>query len=140
MKPARMPVTAASTSAATMRRSTAFTPAASGDAAQLAGREDLPQVAAGERPAHLRDLLGRALGDPLAAGLPALGTEVDDVVRGLHDVQVVLDHDDGVPGVDEAMEDLEQLLDVGEVQPRRRLVQDVQGAARRAARQLRREL
>src|SRR5213082_804239 len=98
MNPARMPVTAARTRAATMRTSTAFTAARLGDAAQLAGGEDLPQVAAGERPADLRHLFGRALGDHLAAGLPALGTEVDDVIRGLHDVEVVLDDDDGVTG------------------------------------------
>src|SRR5579859_2555461 len=140
MNPARMPVTTARTTAATMRMSTAFTPAGSGDAAQLAGGQDLPQVAAGERAAHLRDLLGRALGDDLAAGLAAFGAEVDDVVGRLHDVEVVLDDDDRVPRVDEAVQDLEELLDVGEVEAGRRLVEDVQRPAGRAPRQLGREL
>src|SRR3977135_2117367 len=99
MNPARTPAAAANTTAATMSRSTAFIAAASGDAAQLAGGEDLPQVAAGEGPADLRDLLGRAFGDDLAAGLPALRAEVNDVVRGLDDVEVVLDDDDRVARV-----------------------------------------
>src|SRR5258708_21976441 len=123
-----------------MSRSTAFRPLASGDAAQLAGGEDLPQVASGERRTHLRDLLGRPFGDDLAAGRAAGGTEVDDVVSGLHDVEVVLDDDNGVARIDEAMQDLEELLDVREVETRGRLVEDVEGPARRAARELGREL
>src|SRR5690606_1103273 len=42
-------------------------------------------------------------------------------------VQVVLDHDDGVPGVDEAVQLVEQEGDVGGVEPGGRLVEEVEG-------------
>ena len=41
-------------------------------------------------------LLGRADGDDAAAGLAALGPEVDDPVGRLDDFDVVLDHQHGV--------------------------------------------
>ena len=44
----------------------------------------------------------------------------------LIDVQVVLDHQHRVAGVDEVVQHLEQQLDVGEVQAGRRLVEQVQ--------------
>jgi hypothetical protein len=56
------------------------------------------------------------------------GPKVDDPVGVRHDRLVVLDDDDGLARVDEPVEQAEQLLDVGEVQPRRRLVQDVDPA------------
>ena len=87
-----------------------------------------------------RDLLGRALGDDHAAARPALGTHVDDPVGGLDDVEVVLDHQDGVALVDQAGQHAEQLADVLEVQAGRRLVEDVDGAAGRALLQLAGEL
>ena len=59
---------------------------------------------------NFRHLLRRPLGDDLAAGVPALGPQVDDVVGGLDDVQVVLDDDDGVPFGDEVVKDCNQPL------------------------------
>ena len=41
----------------------------------------------------------------------------------------MFDDDDGVPHVDEAHQDVEEFLDVGEVQADRRLVEDVEGVA-----------
>ena len=76
----------------------------------------------------LRDLLRRADRDDLAARLAALGAEVDEPVGLLDHVEVVLDHEHGVARVDEALQHLEQLLDVGEVQAGRRLVEDVERA------------
>jgi hypothetical protein len=52
----------------------------------------------------------------------------------------VLDDDDRVAGLDEPVQDLEQLLDVGEVEAGRRLVEDVERLAGRAPRQLGRQL
>ena len=51
------------------------------------------------------DGLGRALCDYAAAALAALGTQVDDPIRFGHDVEIVFDHDDGVAGVDQAVQD-----------------------------------
>jgi diacylglycerol O-acyltransferase / wax synthase len=61
-----------------------------------------------------------------AAAVAALGAEVDDPVGGLDDVEVVLDHDDRVALVDQAVQHVEQLADVVEVQPGGRLVEDVE--------------
>src|SRR4029450_8222879 len=46
-----------------------------------------------------------------------------DPVRRGDDVEVVLDHDHAVALLDEAVEDLDQLRDVVEVEARRRLVE-----------------
>src|ERR687897_3629243 len=85
-------------------------------------------------------LFGGACRDDLAARVAALGTEVDDVVCGPDHIQVVLDDDDGVPRVHEPVQYGEQLLHVREVEPGRRLVQDVDGPARRPLAQLARQL
>jgi ABC-type lipopolysaccharide export system ATPase subunit len=79
----------------------------------------------------LLDVLRGSDGDDLAPGLAALGAQVDDPVRLLDHVEVVLDHDHRVTGVDESLERLEQLVDVGEMQPGRRLVENVERLARR---------
>ena len=76
-----------------------------------------------------------ALGDDLATAMAAFGAEVDDGVGGLDHVQVVLDHDDGVAGVHQAVEAFEEALDVGEVEAGGRLVEDGEEAP--AALQLR---
>ena len=52
----------------------------------------------------------------------------------------MLDDDDRVARVDEAVQHLEELLDIGEVQTGRGLVEDIQRASGRASRQLGREL
>jgi hypothetical protein len=56
-------------------------------------------------------------------------TEVDDPVRGGDRVEVVLDEDDGVAGVDEQVQLPEQQGDVSRVETRRRLVEQVQRMA-----------
>src|SRR6478735_12755618 len=53
--------------------------------------QELPGVA----PLHLDHILGRALGDDLAAAVAAFGAEVDQPVGGLDDFEVVLDDDHG---------------------------------------------
>ena len=86
--------------------------------------EDLGQVAAGVRAGRARDRLRRPGGDQAAAGVAALGSEVDHPVGALHHLEVVLDHDERVAALDEPREAAEQPLDVGEVQPGGRLVED----------------
>ena len=85
-------------------------------------------------------LLGRAGRDDLASARSALGPQVDDPVRGLDDIEIVLDDDHGVALVDESAEDLEQAPHVLEVESGGRLVEDVDGAPVGAALQLGREL
>src|SRR5690606_15940419 len=86
------------------------------------------------------DLLRGAGGDDHAAAGAALGAEVHDPVRGLDHVEVVLDHHHGVAVVGEAVEYGEQLLDVVEVEARGGFVEDVEGIAGIALRQLTGEL
>ena len=45
----------------------------------------------------------------------SLGSQIDYPVGRLDQIQVVFDNDDGVPLVDQAMEDLQQQIDVMKV-------------------------
>ena len=75
--------------------------------------------------ARAHQLLGRTLCNDAAAGVTAAGPEVDDPV-GLGDhVQVVLDEDDAVAGVYQAVQDADQAFDVGHVQADGGLVEDI---------------
>ena len=73
------------------------------------------------------DLLGGSGGDDLAAGVAALGAEVDDPVGGLDDVEVVLDDEERAAAFDELAEGGEEFLYVVEVEAGGGLVEDVEG-------------
>ena len=64
----------------------------------------LPQEAPGVTDLAARHLPRRTGHDHLATFAAPFRSQVDDVVRGLDHIQVVLDHDDGVAGIDEAVE------------------------------------
>ena len=72
-------------------------------------------------------------GEPLAtmppAAVTAFGTEVDDVVRFRDDIQVVLDDHYRVAGADQAVQDFDELCDVGHVQADGRLIEQVERVA-----------
>ena len=74
------------------------------------------------------------------AAVAALGPEVDDPVGGLDHVEVVLDHHHRVAVVAQAVQHLEQQVDVVEVQARGGLVEDEERAPGVALGQLQREL
>src|SRR5215468_7743468 len=95
--------------------------------------QELAQEAGSVGVGGVEDGGGRAHGDDGAAGGAAFGAEVDDPVGFLDDVEVVLDGDDGVATVDQAVEHADEAFDVGEVQAGGRLVEHVE---RRAARLL----
>src|SRR5438132_1533010 len=84
--------------------------------ARSAAGEDLAQVASDVRGARLRDYIGRPPADDRPAARAARLAELDHMVGGLRAVEVVLDDDDGVARVDEAVQHLEKLLHVREVQ------------------------
>src|SRR6266849_6177264 len=75
------------------------------------------------------DEFGGALGDDAAAAFAAFGAEVDDPVGLFDDVQVVLDDEDGVAEIDEALQDVEKLSNVVKVEAGGGLVEDVERAA-----------
>src|SRR6186997_1495044 len=81
-----------------------------------------------------RDGFRSPLRDYPASGRAAFRSQVDDVVRGFDDVEVVLDDHDGVALIDELVEHVEQLVRVGEMEARGRLVEDVERGRGTAAR------
>src|SRR5690606_12969370 len=74
-----------------------------------------------------------ALIQQFAAGGAADGAEFDDVVGFGKDIEVVLDHDDGVALVDERVEDADQFFAVAEMQTDGRLLEQVEVARQLAA-------
>src|SRR6266566_433384 len=86
------------------------------------------EVLAGEGGASGDEVGGCALEDDPAAVVAGPRAEVDDPVGVRHDRLVMLDDDDRLAGVDEPVEQTEQLLNVSEVEAGGRLVQDVDAA------------
>ena len=70
----------------------------------------------GEGGAGGDEVSGRALEDDPAAVVAGAGAEVDDPVGVRHHRLVVLDDDDRLAGLDEPVEQAEQMLDVGQVE------------------------
>jgi len=89
------------------------------------------QIASGVRLRFADDFTRRSPVDELPAGAAAFGPEVDDAIRLRDELEIVLDDDDGVAPIDERLETAHELFDVGEVKPRRGLVEQVQRAAPR---------
>ena len=91
-------------------------------------------------PSPLDDLLRRAAGDDVAAFGAGFGAEVDDPVGRFDHVEVVFDDDDRVAVVDEAVEHVEQLGEVVEMQAGGRFVEQVERLAGIGPRELGRQL
>ena len=83
----------------------------------------IAQGLSGRRRRMRHHLRRRALAHQLAAGVAAFGAEVEDPVGGADDVEVVLDHHQRVPRLEQLAERAQELGDVVEVQPRGRLVE-----------------
>ena len=96
------------------------------------GLEILP----GKRVRVFRHLLRRAGGNNGAAAAAALGTQVNDIVCPLDDVQIMLNDNNRVAGFDQLIQHLNQTVYVGNVQTGGRLVQNIDGLPGVAARQL----
>src|SRR5246127_1980248 len=105
-------------------------PAPGGTAGEIGAK-----VLAGVAGLTLGDVFGGAGGDDMAAGVAAFGAEIDDPVGGLDDLEIVLDDEYRVAGLDQRVQNVEELSHIIEMQPGRRLVEDIEGAAGRAARQ-----
>ena len=88
----------------------------------------MPQRAACVRRLDVRDLFRRADGHNLTTRLAPVRPEVDDVVGRLDHVEVVLDDQQRVPGLDQFSERGKQFRDVVEVQAGGRLIEDVEDA------------
>src|SRR5262249_25295910 len=62
------------------------------------------------------DFFGRALRDELTAAFAGFRSEVEDPVGALDHLDIVLDDQDGMTGIDQALQDLEQHAHVVEMQ------------------------
>jgi len=82
----------------------------------------------------------RTFGNYFAALLTSFWTEVNDPIGGLYDFQVVFNDDDGVAHVNEPMQDIEQTLNIVEMQPDSRLIQNVKRPSSCPPTQLARQL
>src|ERR671918_895882 len=100
------------------------------------GGEELSRVRTG----RCRDLLRRPRCDNAASSGAALRSEIDDVIRRLDDIEVVLDHNHRVSSIDQAVKHTEELRDIVEMQPGGRLVEYVEGPSSGAFGQLRSQL
>jgi len=87
-----------------------------------------------------RELLWSSLSHDPATLVAALRSQIDDPIGVADDVEVVLDDDDGVPQIGEAVQNAQQLLDIIEVEASGWLVQQVQSPARLPFAQLARQL
>ena len=85
---------------------------------------------------YLCDLLGGSRGNDRSAAVPSLGAEVDDVVGTFDHVKIVLDDDNGVACIAQALQYLKELGNIGSVQSCGGLVQNVDGSARCTLRKL----
>src|SRR5262249_42015643 len=88
--------------------------------------QQLRQKPAGVRRPACRDLLRSTPDTVFPAVVASLGPKVDDVVGGLDHVQVMFDDADRMTVIAQAAETHQQPIDVGQVQARGRLVEDVQ--------------
>src|ERR1017187_8230491 len=100
-----------------------------GQAVQRRAVEIRSELLASVRLLHARDLFGCALGDDAAAFFSAFGAEIEDPVRVADHVHIVLDDDDGIAEVGQAMENVEQFADVVEMPSGGGFVEQVESLA-----------
>ena len=91
-------------------------------------RRIVAQGACGVRMRVQHQRLGAADGDQFATALAAFGAQVDEPVAGADHVQVVLDHQQRVPGVEQAAQRVHELGNVVKVQAGGGLVEHEQRA------------
>src|SRR5690348_13977926 len=75
---------------------------------------------------NLSDLFRRPLSDDPSARRTGFRPHIDDPIGPLDDIQVVLDDHNGVSGVDQAIQYVDEHSDVVEVQPGGGLIQNVE--------------
>lgn len=74
------------------------------------------------------DFLGRPREHDAPSAGASLGPEIDNPVSRLDYVKIVLDDDDRVAHVDQAIEHLEKLADVVEMEPGRWFIENIDGS------------
>ena len=87
------------------------------------------EIFAGVRCLNCGNLLGCSGGNDRSAAVSPFGTEVDDVVGALDNVQIVFNDNYGVACIAQALQNLKQLGNVGRVQTRGGLVKNIHRSA-----------
>ena len=86
------------------------------------------QVIAGVRRFGHSDLFRCSAGNHISTRVAAVRAEVDDMIRGLDDLQIVLDYDDRIALVDQCVQHIEELSHIVIVKPCCWLVEDLERA------------
>ena len=73
-----------------------------------------------------RNLFRRSSYKDPASSSTTFGSQVDDPVCSFHDVHIVLDDDDGVTKINQAMEYIEQNPDILKMQSRGWFIEDIE--------------
>ena len=69
--------------------------------------------------------VGRARGNQLTAPVAALRAEINNPIRAFHNIEMVFDDQDGVAGLHQPLQAIQQALNIREMQARRGLVENV---------------
>lgn len=76
--------------------------------------------------AYRHDLLRCPFGDELPAPLTPFGSQVNHPISHFHDVRMVFDDQDRVILIDKPLQDIDELMHVGGMQPHGRLVENIE--------------
>ena len=79
----------------------------------------------GIRLRDLSHLLRRSPGNHHAAAVSAFRPHINNIIRSLYHIQIVLYNNHGVAAVCETVQNLNQLVHVRKMQPGRRLIQNI---------------
>src|SRR5687767_3873581 len=95
------------------------------DTAVEEGTQDVARV----RAARACDFLRGARRDDAPAVFTAFRTEIDNVVSALDHVEIVLDYEDCIAERNQTLQHVEQFVNVGEMQSRGRLIENIDRSA-----------
>ena len=71
-----------------------------------------------------------ARGNDSAARVAAFRPQIDNMIGHLYHVQIMLDNDNRIAHIHQSIQHIEQIMNIGEMQAGRRLVQYIQGMPR----------
>lgn len=87
------------------------------------------QIPASMRPRMTHDFPNRSGNHDLTPIVTAFGPQVNNMIRRLNDIQVMLDNDDSVSRVHQLFEYLNQMVYIGKMKAGGRLIQNIKSMA-----------
>ena len=82
------------------------------------------QKCPGVRVFGLGNLLGRTARNHFAALVSRFGAKIDNPIRALDHLEIMLNHDNGMTAIDQPLKQLQQHRDIVEMQSSRRLIEN----------------